>query len=117
MDRKSVIVIVVCFALMGLWSLVLVPKLYPPKPLPPGATNFVAQSSTSTATQTVATPPSAPPNLSPATAPRPAFASNTVEQTLVLTNENARYTFTSHGGGLKSVDLVRYPETVSRRRR
>ena len=34
----------------------------------------------------------------------------------MLKNENARYTFTSHGGGLKLVELTHYPETVSQRR-
>jgi YidC/Oxa1 family membrane protein insertase len=38
------------------------------------------------------------------------------EELLVLTNDNARYTFTSHGGGLKLIELVRYPESVSTRR-
>ena len=31
---------------------------------------------------------------------------NTPEQLVTVTNENARYTFTSHGGGLKLVELV-----------
>src|SRR5207249_8102625 len=35
------------------------------------------------------------------------------EETLVLENENARYTFTSVGGGLKLVELKHYPATVS----
>ncbi len=39
MDTKSTVVIIVCVLLIGLWSFVLVPKLYPPKPLPPGSTN------------------------------------------------------------------------------
>ncbi len=34
---------------------------------------------------------------------------------LVLTNAHARYTFTSRGGGLKSVELLDYPETISAR--
>ncbi len=117
MDRKSVIVVVACIALMALWSMVLVPKLYPPRPLDPGATNAVPTTATSTATQAVATAAAAPPGVSPATAPRPVFATNIVEQTLTITNENARYTFTSHGGGLKSVELIHYPETISRRRK
>jgi hypothetical protein len=31
---------------------------------------------------------------------------------LEVANENAHYTFTSHGGGLKLVELMHYPETV-----
>jgi YidC/Oxa1 family membrane protein insertase len=41
---------------------------------------------------------------------------NIPEQLLVVTNENAIYTFTSRGGGLKEVQLTRYPEAVSSRR-
>ena len=43
------------------------------------------------------------------------FSTNTPEQTMVLTNGRARYTFTSRGGGLKQVELMKYPETVSAR--
>ena len=41
MDRKSILVLVVCFVLLMLWY-PLVNKLYPPKPRPPGATNAPA---------------------------------------------------------------------------
>jgi YidC/Oxa1 family membrane protein insertase len=34
-----------------------------------------------------------------------------------MTNENARYTFTSLGGGLKSIELVKYPEKISRKKK
>jgi YidC/Oxa1 family membrane protein insertase len=40
---------------------------------------------------------------------------NAPEQTIVLTNGRVRYTFTSRGGGIKQVDLLDYPETVSAR--
>ena len=45
----------------------------------------------------------------------PVFDTNTPEELLVITNARARYTFTSRGGGLKSVELLDYPETVSPR--
>jgi YidC/Oxa1 family membrane protein insertase len=117
MDRKSIIVLVACFALLMLWSTVIVPKLYPPKPLPPGATNAAP----STATQVLPTaavtvpPPSAIP-AAPTTAPALEVNPSVPEQLLVLTNGDARYTFTSHGGALKQVELVDYPETVAARR-
>jgi YidC/Oxa1 family membrane protein insertase len=117
MDRKSVIVVVVCIALMSLWSIVIVPKYLTPKLPPSSATNAVPQTPTSTATQTVPPPARPPPSLSPAAAPKPTYATDVAEQTLTITNENARYTFTSHGGGLKAVELVRYAETISRRRK
>ena len=40
---------------------------------------------------------------------------NLPEQTLVVSNPKARYTFTSRGGGLKLVELLDYPQTVSAR--
>ncbi len=45
----------------------------------------------------------------------PVFDTNTPEQTIVRTNGRARYTFTSRGGGLKLVEMLDYPETISAR--
>jgi YidC/Oxa1 family membrane protein insertase len=120
MDRKSIIVVVGCLGLILLWTLVIVPKFLPPPPLTPGATNWVSAAAT---TQTVATTrvaaaaTSAPPALAPVTAPQPAFLATGEEETLILTNDNARYTFTTRGGGLKRIELVHYPETVTRARK
>jgi YidC/Oxa1 family membrane protein insertase len=117
MDRKAIIIIAASVVLLILWY-PLVNKLYPPRPVPPRDTNAVA---TATATNVAPTPAatSAPPSLSSATTTnvaRPIVATNVAEQTITLTNENARYVFTSHGGGLKLVELIKYPETVSQRR-
>jgi YidC/Oxa1 family membrane protein insertase len=49
------------------------------------------------------------------TASIPVFDSHAPEQLVVLTNANARYTFTSRGGGLKLVELLKFPETISAR--
>jgi YidC/Oxa1 family membrane protein insertase len=114
MDRKSIIALVVCFLVLMLWY-PLVNKIYPPKPLPPGATNAVAAALS--LTNRVAPTSAAPAVLEePAAAPKPLVTVNVPEELLVVTNSNARYTFTSHGGGLKLVELVHYPETVSTRR-
>jgi YidC/Oxa1 family membrane protein insertase len=112
MDRKSIVVIIVCFGLLGLWSYVLVPKLYPSKPSPPGATNSLA------APLSPSNAPSAAPAPLVAEAPSPisnpiVTNTNVEEELFVLTNGYARYTFTSYGGGLKLIELVQYPETVS----
>jgi YidC/Oxa1 family membrane protein insertase len=112
MDRTSIIVIVVCFILIGVWSFVLMPKWYPQKPLPTRGTN--APATTVTGTNQMTNPPvlaEAPTN-----APRVAVNTNVPEDLVVISNENARYTFTSHGGGLKLVELLKYPETVSTKR-
>ena len=99
--------------LMFLWSGVLVPKLYPPKPLPPGTTNIAA---TAQSPASVTNPAAPAPGLNnPFT--RPAFATNTAAPLVVLTNEDARYTFTALGGGLSEIALTKYPETVSHQRK
>jgi YidC/Oxa1 family membrane protein insertase len=114
MDRKSIIALVVCFIVLMAWY-PLVNKIYPPKPLPPGVTN--AYAATLSSTNQVATPQAAltaAEALAPA--PMPVVAANVPEELLTVANGNARYTFTTHGGGLKLVELVHYPETVSTHR-
>jgi YidC/Oxa1 family membrane protein insertase len=115
MDRKSIIALVVCFVVLMLWYPLVVNKLYPPKPLPPGATNAPAAF---LATTNQAAPAPAPPAVmeEPAATPRPVVSANVPEELLEVANDNACYTFTTHGGGLKRVELIHYPETVSRRR-
>src|SRR2546430_182614 len=115
MDRTSIIVIAICMVLLGLWSFVVMPKLTPPPAPRPAATNSPVVPSASSSQGT--TPPP-PPSLAeaPMTAPKPVANTNAPEELLVLTNENARYTFTSYGGGLRLVELTRYPETVLARK-
>ena len=112
MDRQSTIVVIVCVLLIGLWSFVLVPKLYPPRPLPPGP--IPAPS----ATESPATPGPASPGVPAAVeapSPGPALVvdTNQPEKLLEVGNANARYTFSSYGGGLKLVELLPYSQTES----
>ncbi len=107
MDRKSVIVLSICFILFVLWAQ-LTPRLYPPKPIV--RTNIIAS-----ATNVVTPTPNAPAQIeatrqTPWAAPKPGAP----EELLVVENDLARYTFTSHGGGLKLVELLKYPESVAR---
>jgi YidC/Oxa1 family membrane protein insertase len=119
MDRKTIIVVVACFVLLLIWGK-LVNRIYPPRPIPASATNAVtsvtAVSTTATNQTTTATsaPPAAVATTTTIAAPKslPDFQGD--EQTIVLSNPNARYTFTSHGGGLKTIELLKFPETVSR---
>lgn len=109
MDRKSVIVLTVCFLLFVLWAQ-LVPVMYPPKPVVrtntvAGVTNTIPAGSNAVAALEA---PKA------GTTPWVAPKSGAAEELVVLTNDVARYTFTSHGGGLKLVELLKYPEFVSR---
>jgi len=113
MDRTSIIAIIICLIVLVLW-IPLVNRIFPPKPIPAGMTN--AANSTLTATNL---PPTTPPALAARTnvsVPQPIVATNIPESTRTLTNENARYTFSSHGGGLKLVELTHYPEIVATRR-
>src|SRR5262245_59137206 len=113
MDRKSILLIVACVLALLMWP-VLVNKIYPPIPVPvstnqvasatntvPGGTNYPAQPAVVT-----------PPGVVATSAPRLAIGANSPEQLLVVSNNNVRYIFTSHGGGLKEVELLQYPETV-----
>jgi YidC/Oxa1 family membrane protein insertase len=114
MDRKSIIILVLCF--VAFFSLHwVVDKIYPPKPIPAGLTN-------STPFGTSLTNPTVSPvsgaesvegtNVSLQARSNPAVAEEFIE----VTNETSHYTFSSYGGGLKQVELLQYPETVSTRR-
>ena len=123
MDRKSFIVIGACILLLLLLHL-LVNKLYPPRPLPPGTTNppatapATAQSPVLTNAPGTSAPINAVASSGNAVAPRRWVADTNVQERLfVVTNADARYTFTSHGGGLKLVELIHYPEAISRLRK
>lgn len=118
MDRKSIFVLIACFALLFLGSQLLF-KIFPPVPIPagaPGSTNASGQVSAPLSNAP------APATLSPADTNRaitpilPVRPLTGPEQTLVIKNADARYTFTSRGGGLSTIELVKYPETVKRKK-
>ncbi len=115
MDKTGIIVVSICVLLLGWWFVEQnkiaqaqahwqqtnqVAKLTAQLT----ATNPSAMASAATVATTVFT----------ATTPV-IFDTNTPEQTLTLTNGRARYTFTSRGGGLKTVELLDFPETISAR--
>jgi YidC/Oxa1 family membrane protein insertase len=121
MDRKTIIVLVVSFALILLWG-PLINRLLPPPPaasrtnVVTGVTNPLPGALTNAATPGVtptnAAAPAVPPaELIPGQA-TPLVTAGTPEQTEVIESKSARYTFTSHGGGLKLVELKLYPENV-----
>ena len=113
MDRKSILVLLISFGLLMVW-IPLVNKLFPPKPLE--GTNVVALTTNPAAAspESLATPP--PSLIAPepvATVVEPATAAELV----TVENDDTRYTFTSHGGGLKLIELLKYREAVDRRAR
>ena len=109
MDRKSILIVAVCVLLLfGLGPLT--NKLFPPVPVPQTTNAVTAATSTVPVAATSAVPSA--PQFTPV-APAPALVTPTQpEQLLVLTNDSVRYTFSSHWGGLKQVELLAYPEAV-----
>ncbi len=112
MDRTGIIVVSLCAALLVFWFIesnkLAVETQRQQAQF--AATNQLskAQSQPVTSTATAVAP-------TPVTTPGLSFDTNAPEQLLVLTNGRARYTFTSRGGGLKLVELLDYPETISAR--
>ena len=117
MDRTGIIVVTICIILLVVWF-VEEQKYVSQSAKSHPATNAVVtvQNQTGASNAAPATPPApAVTTTPPAAAPVFPLDTNTPEQTIVVTNVDARYTFTSRGGGLKSVALLDYPETISPR--
>ena len=110
MDRKSIIIVASAILLLVVVQ-VASRKIFPDVPVPHAAavTNAPAQSEPGRVVDSPVTP-----SIGAPTAPRANFSTNVAEETITVSSDRARYTFTSHGGGLKSVELTQYPETVSR---
>jgi YidC/Oxa1 family membrane protein insertase len=115
MDRKAIIILVACFGLMLLWP-ALVDRIMPPPPKPPRGTNLVAHATGSppAAVAGSTNPVTAAPGAAVPAVPTPAWVPPVgPESLLTLETSEARYTFTSHGGGVKWVELKGYPATVA----
>jgi YidC/Oxa1 family membrane protein insertase len=112
MDRKSIIILVVSFALLVLWF-PLTNRIWPPKPAP-FRTNQWAVATNQVVDGTNARPLSASQTneLARSSVIEGLVASDTPEETLAVENEDALYTFTSHGGALKTVSLKWYPQMI-----
>jgi YidC/Oxa1 family membrane protein insertase len=111
MDRTGIIVVSLCVILLGFWF-VQQNKL---------ATQQARQAATNQMLRAQSQPAAPGPNAVPspatvtATMAAAVFDTNQPETLLVTNHGRARYTFTSRGGGLKSVELLDYPETISAR--
>src|SRR5688572_19755558 len=97
MDRKAIIVLVASFALILAWPK-LINKFYPPAPK---STNLVS-TATNQLTGTNQT------GVITALTNVVAASTNAPEETITVTNQHGLYVFTSHGGGLKSIELRGY---------
>ncbi|RME92293.1 MAG: hypothetical protein D6766_10335, partial [Verrucomicrobia bacterium] len=118
MDRKSILVLIVCFVLLLLWGPI-VNRIYPPIPVetPAGATNQVSTTTRPAAGPETAAPTGPVAERPPAiTAPRSPVERwtepDTPEEILTLETPQARYHFTSHGGALRKVELKDYPAEI-----
>jgi YidC/Oxa1 family membrane protein insertase len=128
MDRRSLILLIATFLLMLFW-MPLMKRIYPDKPLPPGATNALVAASAAGASGTNAASgvsgaagPSTvgasagsvpPPAVAAGAAgtPRPGFAdpgfhapSGTATE-VAIENDAMKVVLSSHGGGLRTVEL------------
>jgi YidC/Oxa1 family membrane protein insertase len=111
MDKTGIIVVSVCVLLLGWWF---VEQKKIADQQAQAQAQYAATHPIAMATGTNSTPLAT--SISDGTpAPAIVFDTNAPEQTLVLTNGRARYTFTSRGGGLKLIELLDYPQTVSAR--
>ncbi|HUE36229.1 MAG TPA: membrane protein insertase YidC, partial [Candidatus Acidoferrum sp.] len=99
MDRTGIIVITICAILLGVW-------FYQSKKYDDYLARQKAAQQAPAAAATASSTPSEPGF---------SFSTNAPEHTITLTNRYARYTFTSRGGGIKSVELLGYPQTISPR--
>lgn len=106
---------VACIGFLFLWQGVLVPKYFMEKrPVSAVNTNAVPASVSIAYTNASTSGTTAMPANSVA---RADISTNAPEQLIVIANENARYIFTSRGGGLKEIELVKFPETIARKRK
>jgi YidC/Oxa1 family membrane protein insertase len=109
MDKKSIIIVVISFLLLVLWF-PLTNYLWPPSPAP-RITNQVALQTNVAATQAVTTLTNQPLATPP---PMPTLvASNAPEDVVEVETAEARFIFTSHGGGLKTIELKGYSEIIT----
>jgi YidC/Oxa1 family membrane protein insertase len=108
MDRTGIIVVSLCGALLIFW-------FYQQQK---EAVRFQQAQAEFQRTNIVSTPQTTA-NLSAITSTTATsiqiFDTNAPENLVVISNADARYTFTSRGGGLKTVELLKYPETISAR--
>jgi YidC/Oxa1 family membrane protein insertase len=108
MDKTGIIVVSMCVMLLGWWFVDQNKRSAEAQRI--AATNRLA-----TAQAVVGKDTNLEVSTTAAPAPIVVFDTNAPEQSLVLTNGRARYTFTSRGGGLKQVELLDYPQTISAR--
>jgi YidC/Oxa1 family membrane protein insertase len=103
MDRTGIIVVSICALLfIGWWVEI---QKYQSHLSPAPVTSTVAPQTSAATSSANPSAPVATPWFDPTTTSVP-------EKIISITNANAIYTFTSRGGGLESVQLTKYPDSV-----
>ncbi|HEX3857170.1 MAG TPA: membrane protein insertase YidC [Verrucomicrobiae bacterium] len=104
MDRTGIIVVSICAILFVAWF---VEEQKYQSHLPPQqlTTNTIVATQTETANSPAV-------SSTTATVSTPIFDTNAPEKLITVTNADAIYTFTSRGGGLQSIQLTKYPDSV-----
>jgi YidC/Oxa1 family membrane protein insertase len=105
MDKRTLLIVAACLVALIGWQK-LVDKIYPPKPKPPrppmaAATNVVPAEATAPATNVAAA-------IQPATIESEPEKPRLPEQIKMLSNEFIRAEFTSWGGGIRQVELLKH---------
>jgi YidC/Oxa1 family membrane protein insertase len=115
MDRKSIIILLVSLGLL-LLSQRLIHRLFPPEKTEPSIAEIL---DTNQPPHTATNAPSTPsePVMRAAPSQPDLVEPREVEELLTLETDQARYIFTSHGGGLKAIELKNYPEVVGHKAR
>ncbi len=109
MDKTGIIVVSLCVALLGWW-------VYEQNKIAQEQARYLAAHPVAVVHSTNSAPGTTTTSAVATTASTTVvFPAAGPEQTLVLTNGRARYTFTSRGGGLSQVELLNYPQTISAR--
>jgi YidC/Oxa1 family membrane protein insertase len=105
MDRTGIIVVSLCGVLLVLWFFQTQKQeaLFQQQRAEFARTNIVATPQATANQSEIATT---------TTTSIQIFDTNAPENLIVISNAAARYTFTSRGGGLKTVELLKYPETI-----
>ncbi len=138
MDRRSIILLTATCLVMVFW-MPLMKRVYPDKPLPPGGTNLVAAAGGSNSPTVAGAVPAAPPVPATGTTPAPGGAVAAPPVTMagtagavkpgfadtgfragpepgvevVLENDAIRAVFTSHGGGIRNVELKGHADAAT----
>lgn len=109
MDRTGKIVVSLSFVLLVAWFII-APRYLAPKSSPTAAP---ATSNAPAAAATSASPTSVPGAVAIAPAPAAAAKPASPEKTEILENDKVRITVTSHGGGIRQIELKEHPESIA----